>query len=129
MTMQHDGGGGSSVPPVTSNVTVDPGEIRAFARFLQDMETELSTTRDSLADNVGEAERTFGKYDGAETAVRKHDTTLQAELDALDALITRFSELTEGTIQVSRKYTDLEELNRTNADVISAHLTADGGDQ
>ncbi len=116
-----------STPPTTSNVSVDPGEIRSFARFLQEMETELTSARTELVRNRNRAARAFGTFDRADAAVRKHDATLESEIDYLDALITRFGELTEGTIRMSRTYSDLEELNRTTGAQISAHLAE--GDQ
>lgn len=116
-----------STPQVTSNVSVDPGEIRSYARFLQDMETELAAARTELIGNRGRAARAFGSFDRADTAVNKHDAALEGEIEVLEALITRFSELTEGTIQMSRTYADLEELNRTNGAQVSALLNE--GDQ
>ena len=115
-----------STPPVTSNVSVDPGEIRSFARFLQQMETELTSARTELIRNRGRAARAFGTFDRADTAVRKHDAALEDEIEYLDALIARFGELTEGTVQLSRTYSDLEELNRTTGTQISTHLSEGG---
>ena len=122
-TMQHTDGGGTH-GPVRSSISVDPGEIRSFAKFLQEMETELKLARTELVRNRGRAERGFGTFHRADAAVHKHDTALEAEIKQLDALIARFGELTEGTVQMSRTYTDLEELNRATTSQVTAHLAA-----
>lgn len=121
--MLHDGGGGtSSPPPITSNVTVDPGEIRQFAKFLDEMETELRAIRQPLVDNVEVPERAFGVYQTSQRAARKHRGVLEAEAENLRLLVQRLSEIATGTNELARLYHDLNELNQASGAAVSTHL-------
>ncbi|MFW6600405.1 hypothetical protein ACQBAU_18225 [Propionibacteriaceae bacterium Y2011] len=122
MAMLKDGGGGGSTPSVTSNVSVDPGEIRAFAKFLDEMHEELTKVETAVKTSKNVPKEAFGAYDASPAAARKHETTLDRELDNLHTLVTRMGELTTGTTHVSKVYTDLEELNSSNGDAVTLHL-------
>jgi len=120
---QHDGGGGgSTAPKVTSDVTVDPGEIRAFAKFLGEMETELKSIRTTVQDGKSVPAKAFGVYHASESAAQRHTKVLDEELTFLDKVVKRMGEVSDGTTQLSKIYTDLAELNQANSDAVSAHL-------
>ena len=120
---QHDGGGGgSTAPKVTSDVTVDPGEIRAFAKFLGEMETELKAIRTSVEDGKSVPAKAFGVYHASEGAAKRHTTVLDDELKFLGDVVKRMGEITDGTSELSKIYNDLGELNQANSDAVSAHL-------
>lgn len=119
----HDGGGGgSSAPKVTSNVTVDPGEIRAFAKFLGEMETELKSIRTSVNDGKSVPAKAFGAYYASEGAAKRHTGVLDDEVKFLDDVVKRMGQIGDGTTELSKIYNDLAELNQANSDAVSAHL-------
>jgi len=119
-----DGGGGSSAPKVTSSVSVDPGEIRAFAKFLDEMHEELVQITETVRGGTQVPASAFGVYSSSATAAQRHSATLTKELANLDALVARLAEIATQTTSVSRTYSDLEELNSTNGDSISLHMRA-----
>lgn len=122
--MMRDGGGGSSTRPVTSNVTVDPGEIRAFAKFLDEMATELQAVETSVGDAKQVPAEAFGVYTASADAAQRHGAVVDAEHANLKAIVKRITEISNATNSVAKAYNDLDELNSANGDTIAAHLAA-----
>lgn len=122
--MIADGGGGGGTPPVTSNVTVDPGQITQFAKFLDDMHEELKAVhlRVKAAEDI--KPDSFGAYYASPGAHKKYMTTLKAEIDNVKDLVERANEVTTGTNNVAKAYNDLDELNNTNGAAIASHMRA-----
>ena len=113
MRMMTDGGGGTSRTAVTSGVTVDLGDIRDFARFLDEMAREVKLVEEALKARHEAADPLeFGAYHASQAAQKRHEQSLRAAVDNAEALRARMEELAGGTLALARRYSDLEELNR-----------------
>lgn len=124
--MMRDGGG-SNNRTVTSDVTVDPGEIRAFAKFLDEMLIELQAIETSVSDAKQVPATAFGVYSASAAAAKRHDTVLNAETANLKAIVKRMGEISNATSTVAKNYVDLDELNSANGSSIAAQLAAGTG--
>lgn len=123
MQMQHDGGGGSGRQPVSSDITVSPGDIRDFARFLDEMASEIAaieTTMRGYTDGTKPVD--FGHYYASAAAAARHTGAVGTGHDNLRKLHGRTDEIVEGTLQLARQYAELEELNRVTAAAVTAEL-------
>lgn len=120
--MTADGGGGT--PTVTSNVTVDPGQIAQFAKFLDDMQGELKVVHSMVTAVEDIKPDDFGIYNGAPTAYAKYMDTVKAEAGNVQDLVRRANDAITGTAKVAKAYTDLDELNRANGSAITTHMRA-----
>jgi|GEM_PF-2689121 len=124
MVMMRDGGGGGDARTVTSDVTVDPGQIMAFAKFLDEMLSELKTVETAVGEAKQVPATAFGVYRASEGAATRHRKVLDAEVANLKTLVTRMGEIANATTTVAKSYTDLEELNSANGVTINAQLAA-----
>ncbi|GAB3625023.1 hypothetical protein GCM10027418_31100 [Mariniluteicoccus endophyticus] len=123
--MVHDGGGGSIRPPVRSEVHVDPGDIRDFARFLDEMTERVRDVEKTFEPYVREIDPVradFGAYYASAGATADHDKAVRAAHANLVALRKRVAELSEGTLLLSRGYAAAEDLNASVASDIKAAL-------
>lgn len=120
----RDGGGGGSTPQVTSDVTVDPGAIQAYARFLAEMNTEVKQLRTAVARLEQIEPASFGAYSASAGAHRRTNRTVVDERAFLTQVVTRLGQLTDDTRELARDYTDLDELNAVSGQSITTHLNA-----
>lgn len=118
-----DGGGGSR-PHVTSDIQVDPGQIRQFAKFLDEMTGEIRSIRDRVQDYTpgGTEKVSFGNYTGSARAAEQHRATVTKGHGALQSLHKRSDDITEATRRLAGQYDDLEELNRATAAQVTTEL-------
>lgn len=118
-----DGGGGSR-PHVTSDIQVDPGQIRQFAKFLDEMTGEIRSIRDRVQDYTpgGTEKVSFGNYTGSARAAEQHRATVTKGHGALQSLHKRSDDVTEATRRLAGQYDDLEELNRATAAQVTTEL-------
>ncbi|MDN5726834.1 MAG: hypothetical protein L0G99_13035 [Propionibacteriales bacterium] len=122
MEMTADGGGGT--PTVTSNVTVDPGQIAQFAKFLDDMQGDLKIVHSMVTAVEDIKPDDFGIYNGSVTAHTKYMDTVKAEASNVQDLVRRTNDAITGTTNVAKAYNDLDELNRANGAAITSHMRA-----
>lgn len=108
----NDGGGGPA-PTVTSNVSVDPGKIREFAKFIDEMSGEVKEIEETLANYVNHPakDEQFGVYTVSKDAVSRHQSVLAANHKNMKQLTHRFHEVVNGGLEVAKRYNDLSELN------------------
>ncbi|MVA74812.1 hypothetical protein GC722_02000 [Auraticoccus sp. F435] len=102
-----------------SNITVDPGAIRDFARFLDAQGRRLERIRARMS----ESERRrpdFGAHPSAAAAERQHARAVSSAVEASTRLAVRHEELVAGTEELAKQYADLSELNRAASDEITA---------
>lgn len=112
----------------TGVTSVDPGEIRAFAQFLDEMTGKIKDEMKSDLDNFAKGHpRVFGYYgDSSERAESKHKTMVSNASEYMSTMYERFSNIALGTHAISKRYTDLDELNRSQGAEINTAL-ANGG--
>lgn len=122
---------GGSPAPISSDVAVDPGHIRDFARFLEDMAGEFTPAREALATRQHDAASRgaagfvdFGRYPSSESARGRHANLVDAAAANAAHLHTRLTEIAGGAHELACRYTDLAELNAANSDDITAALAA-----
>lgn len=112
---------GPATPPPPPMVSVDPGDIRDFAKFLDQVSERVAEIERPLAERA--RQRTgFGAFVASDTATTQHDKALQAQLANVRALKARVDQLTEGTLLLARRYADTEDLNRSVAADVQAAL-------
>lgn len=99
------------------DVTVDPGAIRDFARFL-DTQTQTLHTIHRLMAHRGDLKPDFGQHPAADAAERHHLKSVRSAANAAEALAVRHEELVRGTEELAKQYTDLSELNAAASDDI-----------
>lgn len=118
-----DGGGGSR-QHVTSDIRVDPGQIRQFAKFLDEMTGEIGAIRNRLHAYTPEGSEkvSFGEYAGSERAAAQHRETISQGNGAMTNLHRRSDDITEATRRLAGQYDDLEELNRATAAQVTTEL-------
>lgn len=115
-----DRGGAAPAPAkVTSAVTVDPGDLRDFARFLDEVAHEVAAVEKTLA---GSGRADFGRYHSSPRATQAHDRAVRAAHANTTALRRRVEELAEGTLLLSRTYAGTEDLNAAEAGAIEAAM-------
>lgn len=118
-----DGGGGSA-PTVTSNVGVDPGQIREFAKFIDEMSAEIKEIEDTLANFVQHPEKDeqFGVFTVSPDAVTRHQAVLADNHKDMKNLNHRFHEVVNGGLEVAKRYNDLSELNAAKGGDVEAAM-------
>lgn len=124
--------GGSNQPdhrPVTSDVVVDPGEIRQFAKFLDEMAGEVEKVTQQVGDFTPEGTQKvdWGRYDSSGRAATKHRETVQDAHTQLKALHQRSTEVVDATQVLAGQYADLEDLNRASVEDVNAQLNKKKG--
>lgn len=124
-TQMADGGSGPTHTPITSSITVDPGQVKEFASFLAQMREELDSLHKRM-DGLEVTPEHFGVHRSSKTAGDKHHAALRAAIDNLSRLCSRTDEITDGTNQISRLYSDVEELNTSNANSITDAMNSKG---
>lgn len=115
---------GVTVPanrPQPAMVSVDPGDIRDFAKFLDGVNRRIAEVEAPLAERARQRVG-FGAFDASQAATDQHDQALRASLANVRALRARAAQLTEGTLLLARRYADTEELNRSVAADVQAAL-------
>lgn len=112
--MTMTGAGGSAHDPVASSITVDPGQIKQFAQFLDEMRGEIDALHRRM-DELGVTSDHFGVHASSRSAGDAHARALARAVTNLDRLRWRADELVDGTNELSRLYGETEELNRTSA--------------
>lgn len=106
--------------PQLDLVTVDPGDLRDFAKLLDQVSQRIAEIETPLAEQARQ-QVGFGAFDASAGAAQQHDRALRASLANVRALRARVAQLTEGTLLLARRYADTEELNRSvGADVHAA---------
>lgn len=123
---QMDAGGGRTRTPVSSDVAVDAGEIKAFAKFLTEMIDEVDALHRRMSD-LGATDEDFGIHHSSATAGKAHTAALGTAVSNLEKLTTRAAELADGSHAIARNYADVEDLNSASAAGITGVLTRDGG--
>ncbi len=103
----------------TSKLTVDPGAIRDFARFLDAQAPALKRLRDRM--RAAEGRRVdFGEHPSAPAAERKHAAAVTAAAEHSSRVVTRHEELVLGTEELAKQYSELSELNSAASGDITA---------
>ncbi|NLT30002.1 MAG: hypothetical protein GXX86_06025 [Propionibacterium sp.] len=109
--------------PITSNVTVDPGSIAAFATFLDEMLDRIHDIEDRLEPYAsGLREVDFGEYQTSSGAGSRHLTLAKNAHDNVRTLAGRTEELVHGTNELAQQYNNLSALNRSRAHEITIAL-------
>lgn len=110
----------ASVPGYES-ISVEPGQVRDFARFLDAVTEELATLAQQVRPLPAQP-LDFGVFPAADRVRTKHAGTVDVLAANVIALRQRCAELTSGTAAISRQYADLEDLNDTLATTITNEL-------
>lgn len=113
------------IPQVRHDVQVDPGDLQDFARFLDQMVTEVSEIEIQMkryADADEPAD--FGQHHFSSTANSRHNRALESAYNNVQVMRKRLVELVEGTLELSKQYHDLDELNAAAAADIAAALAS-----
>ncbi|OYN92746.1 hypothetical protein CGZ91_04600 [Parenemella sanctibonifatiensis] len=97
--------------PVTSDVTVDPGDIRDFAKFLDEMTTELQGLNQRVDAFKAPGSVGFGKYNASAGAEQRFREAINTHSSNLNRMVTRNQQLTSGSNELAKQYTDLNALN------------------
>lgn len=106
------------------DVQVDPGDLKDFAKFLDQMVTEVRQIEIQMKRQVDAEEPVdFGQHHFSRTANSRHDRALESAYNNVQVMRKRLVELVEGTLQLSKQYQDLDELNAAAAADIAAALT------
>lgn len=119
----RDGGGGPA-PAITSSVSVDPGQIRDFAKFLDEMSAEVKEIEDTLANFVNHPakDEQFGIFTVSEQAVSRHQSVLTSSHKNMKHMTHRFHEVVNGGLEVAKRYNDLSELNAAKRGDVEAAM-------
>ncbi len=64
----------------------------------------------------------FGVYANSHTASDRYISVVETRLQGVEGLIVTSERFTDGTNQLAREYTDVSELNRAQAQAITAAL-------
>lgn len=111
-----------SEPSGASTTTVDPGEIKQFAKFLDEVVTDFTThVLDKVTGQQPDPEL-FGDYNESGNAVTKHDTLVTNAGTNLNKLKDKIDNIAQGTHTLSGQYHDLAELNKAQQDDIANAL-------
>lgn len=92
------------------NVSVDPGAIREFARFLDSQTAGLERIQQRMSDRR-DTPPDFGEHPGAAAAERQHQHAVKSATTSSRRLLERHEELVLGTEELAKQYADLSELN------------------
>lgn len=108
-----------------NQVTVAPADIRAFATVLEDL-TALMTEmrRQVLAANVVD----FGEYAKSGALDERYHEAVAERAAGLDRMILTGERFTDGTAQLARDYSDVDDLNAARAQAVTQALGEKMGD-
>ncbi|NNG19756.1 hypothetical protein HJ590_09240 [Naumannella sp. ID2617S] len=109
---------------MTSRITVDPGQIREFSKFLDEMTREIGSIRKQVHDYTpsGTEKVHFGEFTKSAQAAKRHHDSVAAGHDRAKRLHDRSDEITEATRRLAGQYDDLEELNGATAAQVTDEL-------
>ncbi|WP_026927222.1 hypothetical protein [Granulicoccus phenolivorans] len=107
--------------PDYESVSVEPGRVRDFARFLDAVSEELALLEQQVLPLPAKP-LDFGVFPAAERVRTQHSGTVDVLTANVVALRQRCAELASGTAAISRQYADLEDLNNALADTITTEL-------
>lgn len=111
------------MPQVHRDVQVDPGDLKDFAKFLDQMLTEVREIEIQMKRYVDTDEPAdFGQHHFSRTANFRHDQALESAYNNVQVMRKRLVELIDGTVRLSKQYHDLDELNASQASDIAAAL-------
>ena len=110
--------------PAPQNVGVDPGELSKFAKFLDEATAEVAAIQQDIVDRHLDPEKDhdYGRYQTSHTALVRHNKVVDRAGINIGRLEHRFIELTNGTVEVSKRYSDLSDLNAANGASITTAL-------
>lgn len=106
----------------SQNVTVTPSDIRSFGVMLDDLAASL---RDIRAEALSLHAVDFGVYANSDATSQRYHEAVGQRAAGLDRLIVTADRFTDGTAQLARDYSDINDLNAARAAAITAALGAD----
>jgi hypothetical protein len=108
-----------------NQVTVAPADIRAFAAVLDDLTAQMIAMRAQvLATNVID----FGEYAKSGALDERYHEAVAERAAGLDRMILTGERFTDGTAQLARDYSDVDDLNAARAQAITQALGEQGGE-
>lgn len=100
-------------------VTVAPADIRAFAAVLDELTALMTEIRAQvLATNVVD----FGEYAKSGALDERYHEAVSERASGLDRMILTGERFTDGTAQLARDYSDVDDLNAARAQAIAQAL-------
>lgn len=102
-----------------TNLSVDPGAIRDFARFLDSQARPLAQVHARMSARES-ARADFGEHPAADQAEREHLKVVSSAVDNAGRLKSRHEELVRGTEELAKQYADLDGLNSAAAHEVDA---------
>ena len=105
---------------VTSSVTVSPGEIKDFAKFLNEISSALDTMKGEALALVSAPD--LGEYDASQTSYQRYTAATTKHKDFLTTLADRCDRIVTGTNRLADRYADLETLNSAGGNVVQTTL-------
>lgn len=104
--------------------SVDPGDIQAFAKYLDELTPRLAAMKSGLETELADTPG-FGAIPNGAAARVTHRTLTRSGLDNITAFLARHEEVATGTADLARRYGDLADLNEAAADTINTALAGD----
>lgn len=105
--------------PDDKNLSVDPGAIRDFARFLDSQARPLAQIHARMSARES-ARADFGEHPAAAPTERHHLEVVRASVASAGRLRDRHDELVRGTEELAKQYADLDGLNGAAASEVDA---------
>lgn len=108
-----------STPSTGSVSSVDPGKIKQFAQFLDDIALEFGKqVVDKLAADPDDKEP-FGNYDESARAAQRHAQLVTESRTSVTDVHERMTNLASATHTLSARYADVDELNEASSDDVT----------
>lgn len=105
----------------SQNVSVTPSDIRSFGVMLDELAAAL---RDMRGEALALHSVDFGVYANSDDISARYHQGVGQRADGLDRLIITADRFTDGTAQLAREYSDINDLNAARANAITAALDA-----
>jgi len=108
-----------SSPSTGSVSSVDPGKIKQFAQFLDDITAEFkSNVIDKLAQDPDDKEP-FGNYNESSRATQRHAQLVTDSRTNVKDIHERMDNLSAATHALSTRYNDVDELNKASSTTVT----------
>lgn len=106
-----------------SSVTVSPGDIDAFSKFLSAVTSDIDDLATELTSLISATD--LGEYDKSAAATTRYENAATRHRDHAAALAARADKLVTATSNLARQYLDLEDLNASSASAVTSYLDAE----
>jgi hypothetical protein len=109
----------------SASLTVSPGDIDAFSKVMIAVTSDIDALATELTSLISAPD--LGEYDKSAGALTRYQKAATTHRDFTTALALCSEKLVTATSELARQYSDLEDLNTSDASVITSCLDTSQG--